>query len=103
DSAQATATKQAPAQSAASSPPAEPKREPVAAEPAGAPASGKESAFFVQVKAKEDSWVSIVSDGKSVRQRVLPADKNKKVKAGKSLILRTGNAGGIEVSFNGRS
>jgi hypothetical protein len=63
----------------------------------------REKAFFVQVKAKEDSWVSIVADGKSVMQRVLPADKHKKIKAGKSLILRTGNAGGIEVSFNGRS
>jgi cytoskeleton protein RodZ len=61
----------------------------------------KEKAFFVQVKAKEDSWVSIVADGKSVMQRVLAADKRKKIKAGKSVILRTGNAGGIEVSFNG--
>jgi cytoskeleton protein RodZ len=62
----------------------------------------KENAFFVQIKAKEDSWVSIVADGKSVMQRVLTADKQKKIKAGKSVILRTGNAGGIEVSFNGR-
>ncbi len=62
----------------------------------------KQNAFFVQVKAKEDSWVSIVADGKSVMQRVLAADKQKKIKAGKTLILRTGNAGGIEVSFNGR-
>ena len=62
----------------------------------------KENSFFVQVKAKEDSWVSIVADGKSVMQRVLSADKQKKIKAGKSVILRTGNAGGIEVSFNGR-
>ena len=62
----------------------------------------KENSFFVQVKAKEDSWVSIVADGKSVMQRVLAADKQKKIKAGKSVILRTGNAGGIEVSFNGR-
>ena len=62
-----------------------------------------EKAFFVSVKAKEDSWVSIVADGKSVMQRVLGADTHKKIKAGKVLILRTGNAGGIEVSFNGRS
>jgi len=62
----------------------------------------KENALFVQIKAKEDSWVSIVADGKSVMQRVLTADKQKKIKAGKSVILRTGNAGGIEVSFNGR-
>lgn len=61
-----------------------------------------EKAFFVFVKAREDSWVSIVADGKSVMQRVLNADKHKKIKAGKSLILRTGNAGGIEVTFNGR-
>ena len=61
-----------------------------------------EKAFFVFVKAREDSWVSIVADGKSVMQRVLSADKHKKIKAGKSLILRTGNAGGIEVTFNGR-
>jgi cytoskeleton protein RodZ len=72
------------------------------AESTGTPLPAKESAFFVQIKAKEDSWVSIVADGKSVMQRVLTADKQKKIKAGKSVILRTGNAGGIEVSFNGR-
>jgi cytoskeleton protein RodZ len=62
-----------------------------------------EKSFVVSIKAKEDSWVSIVADGKSVMQRVLPADKHKKIKAGRLLILRTGNAGGIEVTFNGRS
>jgi len=62
-----------------------------------------EKVFVVKVKAKEDSWISIVADGKSVMERVLTAEKNKKIKAGKTLILRTGNAGGIEVSFNGVS
>jgi cytoskeleton protein RodZ len=75
---------------------------PTPAESTGTPLPAKENAFFVQIKAKEDSWVSIVADGKSVMQRVLTADKQKKIKAGKSVILRTGNAGGIEVSFNGR-
>jgi cytoskeleton protein RodZ len=79
-----------------------PAAQPTPAESTVTPLPAKESAFFVQVKAKEDSWVSIVADGKSVMQRVLTADKQKKIKAGKSLILRTGNAGGIEVSFNGR-
>jgi cytoskeleton protein RodZ len=96
------AAKQPPAQVAATSRPADPRPDAVPSDSGDAPASGKEKAFFVQVKAKEDSWVSIVADGKSVMQRVLPADKHKKIKAGKSLILRTGNAGGIEVSFNGR-
>jgi cytoskeleton protein RodZ len=74
--------------------------QPSPSEPA---AQKSEKSFFISVKAKEDSWVSIVADGKSVMQRVLPADKHKKIKAGRLLILRTGNAGGIEVSFNGRS
>jgi cytoskeleton protein RodZ len=79
-----------------------PAAKPTPAESTGTPLPAKENAFFVQIKAKEDSWVSIVADGKSVMQRVLTADKQKKIKAGKSVILRTGNAGGIEVSFNGR-
>jgi cytoskeletal protein RodZ len=62
-----------------------------------------EKVFVVQVKAKEDSWVSIVADGKSVMERVLTAEKKKKIKAGKTVVLRTGNAGGIEVTFNGVS
>ena len=62
-----------------------------------------EKTFFVQVTAKEDAWVSIVADGKSVMERVMTADKIKKIKAGKTLVLRTGNAGGIEVTFNGVS
>jgi len=59
--------------------------------------------FVVLVKAKEDSWVSIVADGKSVMQRVLIADRQKKVKAAKQIVVRTGNAGGIDVTFNGKS
>jgi cytoskeleton protein RodZ len=70
--------------------------------PAAAAADKPEKTFSVSVKAREDSWVSIVADGKSVMQRVLSADKHKKIKAGKTLVLRTGNAGGIEVSFNGK-
>jgi len=67
------------------------------------PPAQPEKVFFVSIKAREDAWVSIVADGKSVMERVMNADKHKKIKAGKSLILRTGNAGGIDVSFNGRS
>src|SRR4029077_17681991 len=73
--------------------------------PAAAPAEKKaaEKKFFVVVKAKEDSWISIVADGHSVMQRVLSADRQKLVKAARQIVLRTGNAGGIEVSFNGKS
>ena len=84
---------------AAKTPPVNPQPQ---AEQAASAIDKPEKSFFVSVKAREDSWVSIVADGKSVMQRVLSAEKHKKIKAGKSLILRTGNAGGIEVTFNGR-
>jgi cytoskeletal protein RodZ len=85
------------------SPAREAKAEPSSSQPVQAAPGKPVKVFVVQVKAKEDSWVSIVADGKSVMERVLTAEKNKKIKAGKTLILRTGNAGGIEVSFNGVS
>jgi cytoskeleton protein RodZ len=91
-----------PVEHVAVAPPPRPSQQTEPDAPAAKP-DAKEKAFFVSVKAKEDSWVSIVADGKSVMQRVLGADKHKKIKAGKTLVLRTGNAGGIEVSFNGRS
>lgn len=62
-----------------------------------------EKDFVLLIRAKEDSWVSIVADGRSVMQRVLIADRQKLVKAGKQIVLRTGNAGGIDVIFNGKS
>src|SRR5262249_1921209 len=73
------------------------------APPASTEKKQADKTFVVLVKAKEDSWVSIVADGKSVMQRVLIADRQKKVKAAKQIVVRTGNAGGIDVTFNGKS
>ncbi|HET9283769.1 MAG TPA: RodZ domain-containing protein [Candidatus Angelobacter sp.] len=70
--------------------------------PPAAETKPAEKTFVILVKAKEDAWVSIVADGKSVMEKVLSADRKKKVKAGKEVVLRTGNAGGIDVSFNGK-
>jgi hypothetical protein len=125
DAPQATATKADEAPAAASSTNAAPvdtqdKPQPAAPMPHSAPPSvpitnseqqnqqasqtpqKSEKVFALMVKANQDSWVSIVADGKSVMQRVLIADKKKLIKAGKQVVLRTGNAGGIQVSFNGR-
>jgi cytoskeleton protein RodZ len=112
-------TQEAPAPNAvpkASTPPATPvsSPEPTAATPAPIkpepqaaatvqPKKPAEKTFFVVVKAKEDAWVSIVADGRSVMQRTLIADRQKLVKAGKQIVLRTGNAGGIDVIFNGKA
>jgi cytoskeleton protein RodZ len=58
--------------------------------------------FFVVIKAKEDAWISVIADGRRVSHGTLRANKQRFIRAGKQIILTTGNAGGIDVSFNGR-
>ena len=62
-----------------------------------------EKSFSVRIKAKEDSWLFVTADGKFVMQDILTADRQKVIKAGKQIVLKTGNAGGIDVLFNGHS
>jgi cytoskeleton protein RodZ len=59
--------------------------------------------FTVSVKAVESSYVRIVADGKTVTDGLMEANKERSVKAGKELVLRVGNAAGIEVSYQGKS
>jgi cytoskeleton protein RodZ len=60
------------------------------------------SRFTVSVKALEASYVRIVADGKTVSDGLMEANKERSVKAGKELVLRVGNAAGIEVSYQGK-
>jgi cytoskeleton protein RodZ len=71
------------------------------AQPQEKPVSPQKT-FFVVIKAKEDAWVSIVADGRRVIHGVLKADKQRLIRAGKQVIVTTANAGGIDLSFNGR-
>jgi cytoskeleton protein RodZ len=98
-SSQSPANSSATPDSTAVTPAPKPQREPATSTPE---TQKPEKTFVLLVKAKEDSWISIVADGKSVMQRVLSADATKLVKAGRQIVLRTGNAGGIDVLFNGK-
>ena len=54
------------------------------------------------VRAKDSAWVSIKSDGKfAVRGIIRPPDV-KTVRASDQVVFWTGNAGAVEVSFNGQ-
>jgi cytoskeleton protein RodZ len=66
------------------------------------PATVPEHTFVVLVKAKEDAWVSLTADGKKTWAGILRADTQKLVRAGKKIEIYTGNAGGLELSYNGR-
>ncbi len=64
--------------------------------------AGAAPEFVLQIHARQDSWVSIIADGKSVMKGVLIASRDTSVRAKQKVTLTAGNAGGIEVSFNGK-
>jgi len=79
---------------------------PVSASPELGVASGQSPAaaagqgFVLVVRAKVDSWLSITADGRVVMEGTLPAAETKEVRATKSVVLKLGNAAGVEVSHN---
>lgn len=58
--------------------------------------------FVVLINAREDSWVSITADGKQILQDTLAASTDKSIEARNQVVIKTGNMGALEVSFNGK-
>jgi cytoskeleton protein RodZ len=58
--------------------------------------------FTVVIQAREESWVSIVADGKTTASELLAAGNERTVRGRKEVIVKTGNAGGITFRFNGK-
>ena len=54
------------------------------------------------VRAKDRAWVSIKSDGKLMVVGVIKPPDIKTIRATDQVVLWTGNAGDVEVSFNGK-
>jgi cytoskeleton protein RodZ len=67
-----------------------------------APPSGDGKLVRVDLSADEKTWVSISSDGKNVFANALEAHETKVVEASQKVRLLIGNAGGLEVSLNGK-
>lgn len=60
-----------------------------------------EEGFELAIHARQNAWVSIIADGKNVMDLVIPAGASKSVRAQRRLILKTGNATGLEMAYNG--
>lgn len=58
--------------------------------------------FVVEVRATKDAWVQIVVDGKLLSEGLLVPPAEKRVRAHGEVVVKTGNAGGVEVLFNGQ-
>ncbi|MGI8962404.1 MAG: helix-turn-helix domain-containing protein [Bryobacteraceae bacterium] len=74
------------------------------AEPVTAATLGGESAsgFRVEVAAVESTWISITTDNKEIYSGVLEAAETKSLEGHDSARIRAGNAGGVNVLFNGK-
>jgi cytoskeleton protein RodZ len=66
------------------------------------PAGAAEPAVVLALRANNDSWVSLVVDGKPYISENFAAGTERTVQARESIVLKTGNAGGLEFSYNGQ-
>lgn len=109
----ASSAKQKPAESSTASAatsaqkPAEKKDSAAAAaKPAPELASEKSvdgtSPIALEIKATADCWMKITSDDGTPTEVFLTAGKSKRIRANEKLELFLGNAGGVQVSYNGK-
>jgi cytoskeleton protein RodZ len=66
------------------------------------PADAQPGEFTVLVQGREDCWVSITADGKAQASYLLSAGQQRAVRGRQSVMIKAGNAGGLDVLFNGR-
>lgn len=77
---------------------APPRPTPASVANAAAPAS-----FEVTVRPKDTAWVSIKSDGKYVVRGIIKPPDVRTIHATGQVVFFTGNAGAVEVAFNGKN
>ncbi len=58
--------------------------------------------FAVVIQVRQESWVSIAADGKTISSELLPAGSERTARGRKEIVVKTGNAGALEFRFNGK-
>lgn len=66
-------------------------------------ATPTEGEFEITIRPKDRAWVSVKSDGKYVVRGIIKPPDVKTIRATSEVIFFTGNAGEVEVAFNGKS
>jgi cytoskeleton protein RodZ len=66
-------------------------------------ASSADGEFEVTIRPKYPAWVSVKSDGKYVVRGIIKPPDVKTIRASSEVVIYTGNAGEVEVAFNGKS
>ncbi len=58
--------------------------------------------FTVVIQAREVSWISITADGRALSSELLAAGDERAIRGRKEIMVKAGNAGGIDFRFNGK-
>jgi cytoskeleton protein RodZ len=58
--------------------------------------------FTVVIHAREESWISVTVDGRAIASQLLSEGSDLTVRGQKEIIVKAGNAGGVDVRFNGQ-
>jgi cytoskeleton protein RodZ len=58
--------------------------------------------FTVVIRARDESWTSITADGKPVPSPLLASGNQLTIHAQKEIVVKVGNAGGVNFRFNGK-
>jgi cytoskeleton protein RodZ len=66
------------------------------------PDTATSSKFNLEIHANERSWVQVKADGTTWEGELSPSS-SKSFRATKELIVKLGNAGGVELSYNGKA
>ncbi len=69
----------------------------------GAAEAAAGPSFEVVIRPKDSAWVSVKSDGKFVVRGIIRPPDVKTIHATNQVVFWTGNAGAVDVSFNGKN
>jgi cytoskeleton protein RodZ len=58
--------------------------------------------FTIVIRAHEESWVSTTADGKTISHETLEPGSERVIRGREEIIVKTGNAGGIDFLLNGK-
>src|SRR5205823_146644 len=70
-------------------------------QPLGNVATPVPETFTILVRAREECWVSLTSDGKTVFEGTLAAGGVRKISAQHGAVVKAGNVAGVDIFFNG--
>ena len=67
------------------------------------PNAAPDSAVSLSLSANEPTWLTISSDGKTIYSGVLEPKQSKQLAGNTSVVIRVGNAAGLDVKWNGKA